>query len=127
MYRLNYTGVMCKRESELECVAGVRDRLDTNEIAGDQCFTSCPVECKLFVYEGKQSMASYPSLGYYALLVSKSGLSKKYGTSVTYDSFKQSTLKIAVFLESLNYAVIEESPATTLDELIGMIGNLISA
>jgi len=88
------------------------------------CNQLCPLEYESTQYrisESKYSMGDFTNFEKYAFIVIP-GIQKKLNISVSTEEFKKKNLEIDIFLDSLTYTKISQTPKTTLSALVSNLG-----
>ncbi|CAF0969101.1 unnamed protein product [Brachionus calyciflorus] len=103
---------ICRTEEDLKCIQRNKDLFYESEKI-DECFHKCPNECKKINFNKKLTSSSIDK--------------KKYEMNplnqVIYsDHFQSLQVVVNVFYEDMDYQLIEEYPAMSLEELIADIG-----
>lgn len=113
----------CLTMEELECSDGVFNKfinMDINRIAG----SLCPLECSTISYETISSYTQFPSKTYADVLMNKPEIVSvfKNDSNLTYEKLKENIVRINLYYESTKYTFVDESPATTIIQLLSNIG-----
>ena len=124
---------ICDTIPLLNCSKSVRDQFDSEIDIDDACSKYCPTPCKKEIFNLDTSIADYPTDYYFQILKKstkiqskfKSYLKKVNKTSLNdiEPTVLNSILKVNLFYNDLSYVLIADSPAITVDTLIGTIGN----
>ena len=139
---------VCHEKTSLNCAINERSSLDRLDI-GKLCNKHCPEECDSLTYIKTVSSAYYPSYYYSNILRIQPNLVEKFNpvyrfipNKIKEDSsesseelnnnfikkiptnqeIRESVLMISVYYDELKYLFVSESPAITVDTLMGVIG-----
>ncbi len=116
----------CDTASLLKCVLKVRNKFDETSISS-QCAKFCPAECEKMRFTSQLSASQYPTRYYFDIIKDQPKLKNKFSgfsnkKNLSYDTFKESVLMVNIYYGDLSYTSVVESPAYTIDSLLGIIG-----
>jgi hypothetical protein len=116
----------CTSPNELICESNLLKTFSWNN-GLDTCMTECPLECETTNYPLTLSTAEYPTRPYAELLINYTNISNLFPTQapLTYETLKNSILKVNLFYDELEYTFVEELEKTSIIDLLAGIGGTL--
>lgn len=94
----------------------------------DECFESCPYECKSRRYDVSVSYSDFPTVNYVDRLIQNDPqfYEHLYNTNeINYDMVKKSFVRLFIFYDEIKATFISESAKITFVDLIANIGGTL--
>ena len=132
-YPIIITASVCLNETQFKCIKmSLNEFINKNEL---NCVDECPHECDSVEYHLTISTSDYPNRQYYEYLIKNQNIfntlvSSFYNntnttTSISYDSFKKTSLALNVFLPYMEYTEVTQSPKFNGFDLLAQIGGAL--
>ncbi len=116
----------CKNRSELECDDIYYNKFIKEMYLTDKCLMKCTPRCDRTYYELSPSYLNFPTNNYARILMNnKDIVFENMNYSFDVDHLKQNMISIQIMWKNMEYTLIEETPTTTLLDLISNIGGLL--
>jgi hypothetical protein len=116
----------CLSDTDFKCIHNSLHNFSEQD--EKDCNAVCPHECDSVQYHLTTSSLDYPNRQYYDYLMSKSDVIKtleSLNVTLGYESFKESTLSLNVFLPYMEYTEMTQSPKFTGFDLLAQIGGAL--
>ncbi|XP_071837720.1 epithelial sodium channel subunit alpha-like [Apostichopus japonicus] len=119
----DYEGIpMCDRTHRI-CRQGIEKWFYTDI---EQC--DCPAPCREFVYNTQMTFSLWPDARYYHYLKQDLLRTKNdivYKTIEDVRAARDNLVKVKVYFQELNYELVEQVPANTVESVLGTTGGLL--
>jgi hypothetical protein len=125
-YDLNYPQLEqnvtpCLSEEQLKCTNDEYMKFIKEDKV--KCLKYCPLECEEIVYNHALSIADYPTENAYHILKSDRHFSRY--NNITFEQFRERSLKINIYYSKLSYLSITQLKKVEFMELLATIGGLL--
>lgn len=111
----------CTNVDQVKCMQTANLQFFNSDSVSD-CYENCPIECNSVKYDTQVSISNYPTQWYSNLFNNWTNSTTLFNQTPTFAFLQQTTLMLNVFYGELNYNVVEQIPAVTLDSLMAYIG-----
>jgi hypothetical protein len=122
---------VCYLLADINCVTNVTNEFNSVDLSVS-CGKYCPLECDSEDFTYWMSSSNYPTQSYYNIISQQSNLASKFtvpggsGGGPTQNTFSEACALVNIFLSELYYSEVDESPALTIDGVLGIIGTFIT-
>ncbi len=128
-----YVQNACVNTTQISCMNDLESTFYQDQNLVGDCYEKCPVECVEVRYDLSVSASSFPTEWYSDVLIRNDNFNKtinlyspkliRYNNNFT--SLKNALARVNVYYEDLKYTEIDESPAVTVNALLGVLGGNI--
>lgn len=127
---------ICDTQNKLLCSQNVITRGNMREY---DILKKCPAECYRANFNLNTYSAVYPTRYYASILAQRTHVKEKFGIkyplisnskannsnrTISLEDFRESCLKVSIYLADLTYTLIDEEPELTWSTLIANVGGL---
>ena len=116
----------CISQHEIECINNFYlNNYSKNEFIIKNCYPICPLECKKNEYKLKTMSTNLSPEIYYNNLKNKNNQSIFQNETLTIDFFRQNSIKINIYYDTLADTIITESESINIISLLSNLGGTL--